>query len=130
METITSFALDLQRDDQLMSWDIQSGYQHFYLHPVMRDMFMFRYNSRYYRCIALPFGWGRSVLWFTKLLRPLVQYLREKCAYRVLPYIDDFLLAPSPGSRRSIARECRRARDPRDALFGRLGLTHHPTKGC
>ena len=84
METITAFAVDLQRDDQLMSWDIQSGYRHFYLHPAMRDMFMFRYDSRYYRCIALPFGWGRFVLWFTQLQRPLVQYVKEKCAYRVV----------------------------------------------
>ena len=47
--------------------------------------------------MARPFGWVRSVLWFAKLLRPVVRYLREKYHYRVLPYIDDFLLSPSPG---------------------------------
>lgn len=47
-----------------------------YLHPDVRDFFLFRYNGRFYRCVALLFGWGRSVLWFTKLLRPLVQFIR------------------------------------------------------
>lgn len=78
MEKMTAFALELQRGAVLMSWDVQSGYRHFYLHPEMRDLFLFRYDGRYYRCLALPFGGGRSVLWFAKLLRPLVAHLREK----------------------------------------------------
>lgn len=36
----------------------------------MRDCFLFRHDGKYYDCQALPFGWGRSALYFTKLLRP------------------------------------------------------------
>lgn len=43
METISSFAADLQRGDMLMSWDVRSGYRHFFLHPDICDFFVFRY---------------------------------------------------------------------------------------
>jgi hypothetical protein len=42
METLPCFGLSLQRGDHLMSLDIKSGYRHFYLHPCMRDYFLFR----------------------------------------------------------------------------------------
>jgi hypothetical protein len=37
METLPVFVPDLVRNDVLMSWDVKSGYRHFYLHPRMRD---------------------------------------------------------------------------------------------
>ena len=95
MKTLQSFSTQLQGGYTLMSWDIKSGYRHFYLHPRMREFFIFRYDGLFYRCIALPFRRGQSVIWFTKLLRPLVQHLREVLGYRVLPYTDDFACAPS-----------------------------------
>jgi hypothetical protein len=61
MENLPCFALNLAKNDHLMSWDVKSGYRHFYLHPKMRDYFLFQYGDRSYRCIALPFGWERSV---------------------------------------------------------------------
>jgi hypothetical protein len=130
METVPGFGLALLRNDHLMSWDIKSGYRHFYLHPLMRDFFLFRYAGRFYRCIALPFGWGRSVLWFTKLLRPLVKHIREGLGYRLLPWIDDFLCAPSSGSRPATGRDCRKARNRLTVLFRALGIARHPDKGC
>lgn len=48
--------------------------------------------------IAIPFGWGRSVLCFTNLMRLIVKYLRKRCGFRMLPYIEDLLVAAStPG---------------------------------
>ena len=41
MDTVTAFAMDLQKGDMMMSWDVKSGYRHFYLHPSMREMFVF-----------------------------------------------------------------------------------------
>lgn len=60
MQTLPSFALELEQDDFLFSFDVQAGYRPFYLHPDMRNYFLFHYDGRFYRCIALPFGWGRS----------------------------------------------------------------------
>jgi hypothetical protein len=65
MEMLPGFAPGLVRNDVLTSWNVKSGYRHFYLHQRMRDYFLFHYGGRFYRFVALPFGWGRSVLWFT-----------------------------------------------------------------
>ena len=62
MESILEFAMNIQEGDHMLSMDIESGYRHFRLHPAMRDWFIFRYEDRYYQCVALPFGWGRSPL--------------------------------------------------------------------
>lgn len=129
METIQSFAVEMQERDMLMSFDVKGGYRHFYLHPDMRDFFVFRYGGRCYRCVALPFGWGRSGWWFVKLLRPFVRHVREKLGYRVLPYVDDFLIAPSPPGRVAGEEDCERARKELGRLMRRLGLWRHPEKG-
>jgi hypothetical protein len=46
METLPGFALNLVKNDHLMSWDVKSGYRHFYLHPEMHDYFLFHYGGR------------------------------------------------------------------------------------
>jgi hypothetical protein len=55
METLPGFALNMVKNDHLMSWDVKSGYRHFYLHPKMREFFLFHYVGRFYRCVALVF---------------------------------------------------------------------------
>lgn len=41
METLESFALDLQENNVMMSWDVKGGCRHMHLHPDMRDIFDF-----------------------------------------------------------------------------------------
>jgi hypothetical protein len=60
IETLPQYAMDLEKGDHMASFDIKSSYRHFRLAPRMRDWFCFRYDGRFLRCIALPFGWGRS----------------------------------------------------------------------
>jgi hypothetical protein len=129
METLPAYALELQKSDHMVSFDIQSGYRHFRLAPSMRDMFLFRYAGRFYQCVALPFGWGRSPMWFTRLLRPVVQHLRTNEHYRVLAYLDDFLVAPSPAGKVAGSSACRAATGRIDKLLEHLGLVRHPSKG-
>lgn len=95
METLPEYALELEHGDHMVSFDIKAGYRHFRLAPKMRNWFLFRYEDKYYRCVALPFGWGRSPMWFTQLMVPLVCQLRTGLGYRVLPYLDDFLVCPA-----------------------------------
>jgi hypothetical protein len=73
---------------------------------------------------------GPTVLWFTKLMRPFVKYVKNEMGYRLLPWIDDFLCAATDGHRPAIGRNCRRARIRLDKIFGKLVLTRHPGKGC
>lgn len=105
-----------------------SGYRNFYLHPYMRDCFLFRYNGKYYLCIAFPFGWGRSVLWFTRMMGPVVRHIRENLAYRMLRYIDECLLAPAPPGRTAGPVDCPRVCRCLTHLFERSGIVRNSHK--
>jgi hypothetical protein len=95
----------------------------------LRDLFAFHYDGKYYRCVALPFSWGRSTLWFAQIMAPMVKHLRVKCGFRVLSYLDDFLVCPSKPSSAATASDCRRATRTIDALLTSLGMMRHPSKG-
>jgi hypothetical protein len=112
----------------MISFDIQAGYRHFSISPAMRDWFVFHYQ-RFYRCVALPFGWGRSPLWFTQLMVPIVRYLPTKLGYRVLAYLDDLFICPAPAGQMSTKRDCLRASRTIEKLLKGLELTRHPSKG-
>jgi hypothetical protein len=92
----------------------------------MRDWFSFKYDGSFYRCIALPFEWGRSPMWFTLLMVPMVRMLREQ--YRVLAYLEDFLICPVKAGRVASMRDYRKATQVIDKLLSSLGLTRHPTE--
>jgi hypothetical protein len=49
--------------------------------------------------------------------------------YRVLAYLDDFLICPVKAWRVASMRDCRKATQVIDKLLSSLGLTRHPTKG-
>ena len=107
METLSEFAMSVQPEDHMLSFDIEKRFRHLRLHPAMRDWFIFRYDGKYYQCVALPFGWGRSPLWFTRLMAPFVAEMRSY-GYRVLPYMDDFPLIPTPYGVKSGPADCRK----------------------
>jgi hypothetical protein len=119
METLPEFALELEREERMLSFDIQAGYRHFRLALQMRDWFVFAYDGKFYRCIALPFGWRRSPMWFTHLMVPLITKLRQ--SYRVLAYLDDFLICPAKAGRIESVRDCRRATQTVDKLLSSIG---------
>ena len=124
METLESFAVDLAQGDHMFSFDIAKGYHHFRLHPDIRNWFIYRINGRYFRCIALPFGWKLSPAYFIKFMRPMVQYIRQHLHLRIHPYMDDFLIAV-----RSRAK-LKKAREKVAALLRHCGLQRKVGKGC
>lgn len=101
----------------------------FFLHPSMRGYFLFKYAGRFFLCIFLPFGWGRSPIWFTKMMRNFVRYLRNNWCYRTFPYIDNFLVAPSRPGRASDEQDVNRELIRIELLMQRLGLVRKVGKG-
>lgn len=118
------FCISLRKGDRMLSFDVRVGYRHFCLHKDMRNYFIFKYDGRYFRFKALPFGWGRSAYWFFNVLKPFVQYRKEHVGARVLPYIDDFLLLPSVGRVSTEGDSVKASREIRE-----LGLEMHEEKG-
>jgi hypothetical protein len=49
IETLSEYVLELEREEQMVSFDIKAGYRHFRLAPQMRDWFLFRYDGHFYR---------------------------------------------------------------------------------
>jgi hypothetical protein len=127
IETMPEYALELERGEKMVSFDIQAGYRHFRLAPQIRDWFLFGNDGRFYRCIALPFGWGLSSMWFTQLMVPMVR--KHSQQYGVLAYLVDFLICPVKVRRVASKRDCRKATQVIDKLLSSLGLTRHPAKG-
>ena len=127
MEKPAEFAAQIQEGERFISFDVKSGYHHFFLHASIRNYFLFHFRGRYFRCIALPFAWCRAAFWFVNLMKPFVGRVR-RWGYRVLEYIDDFLVAPSVG-RPATTDDCVEASDKIDALMRVLGIRRHPTKG-
>jgi hypothetical protein len=119
METLPEYALELERGEKMVSCDIKAGYRYFRLSPQMRYWFLFRYDGRFYKCIALSFGWGRSPMWFTQQMVPMVKKLRQQ--YRVLAYLYDFLICPVKAGRVVSMRDFWKATQDIDKLFSSLG---------
>lgn len=126
--TLEAFAPMLQQGDTMIAFDLQGGYHHLRLHPKMRSLFVVRFGDRYFRYIALPFGWRHSGYWFVRILTRFWTHLRVKLKWRVLDYIDDALVCPS-SRRPSTSKDCRRATRTLLRLATRYGLRIHPTKG-
>ena len=128
MESLSEFAMEMQKGDHLISMDKDKGCRQCWLHPSMRDLFVFRNAGKYYQCVALPFGWARSPLWFTMLMAIFVGELR-RLGYRTLAYLDDFLLASSSPGVVSTNAHCAAAAARVENLMKSLGLIRHPSKG-
>jgi hypothetical protein len=113
--------------------DLRSGYNHFRLHPAMRDYFVVSLKLtagtlRYILCLVLPFGWSRGGYWFWRLVSRFWRTFKSRFGYRVLSYVDDYLICPSTG-RASIKMDFLRASARLDKLLLRYGLTRHPKNG-
>ena len=126
MESLSEFAIEMQKGDQFIYMDIQKGYRHFRLHPPMRDWFVFRYAGKYYQYVALPFDCGRSLLWFTMLMAILVGQVRRLGCLTVA-YLDDFLILPSSPGVVSTKAHCAAAAARDDKFMKSLGLKTHPS---
>jgi hypothetical protein len=88
MGTLPEYALELESGEKKVSFDIQAGYRHFLPALQMRYWFLFRYDGRFHKCIALPVGWGRSPMWLSQRMVPMIRYLKQQ--YRVLAYLNVF----------------------------------------
>jgi Reverse transcriptase (RNA-dependent DNA polymerase) len=132
-ETLEVFSVSIRRHDAILSMDLRSGYTQFRLLPAMRYYFVVSVKLmdgtvRYFRYLVLPCGWSRSGYCFSRLVSRFLTTIKSRCGYRVLSYVDDYLICPSTG-RASTKMDCLRASDRLDKLLLRYGLTRHLKKG-
>ena len=88
LRTVTSL---LRKDSYLCRLDLKDAYLLVSIHRDFRKFLRFRHNKRLFEFKALPFGLSTSPFIFTKIMKPVVAYLR-KIGVIVVIYLDDFLI--------------------------------------
>lgn len=107
MEALKELKQMLLPGDFMTSLDLKDGYFHIPVSSTSQPLLQFRWKGNYYRFSALPFGLSSAPLVFTKMLRPVIRYLRAR-GIRLMAYLDDIIiLARSREESLRITREVR-----------------------
>jgi hypothetical protein len=101
-ETLESFSVSMRRHDTMLSMDLCSGCNPFRLHRAMTEYLvdsvkLMDGTVRYFRYLVLLFDWYRSGYWFTRLVSRFWTTIKARFGYRVLSYVDDYIIRPSTG---------------------------------
>ena len=89
-------ALIFEREEYMFKFDLKSGYHHVDVHPEHQQYLGFSWDtsgiSQYFVFAVLPFGLSTACYVFTKLMRPMVRYWRDK-GLKAIVYLDDGIIA-------------------------------------
>ena len=91
MEGLVQLQDMLLSHDWMTKVDLKEAYYSVPIHPNSQDLLRIWWNNKPYKFVCIPFGLSSAPRTFTKLLKPLVAYLREKGTCLII-YIDDILL--------------------------------------
>ena len=96
METQASVRAAIRSKEWPVFTDIRDAYLHVPMHRAVNKYLRFRVNKKTYQSICLSFGLATSPREFTKLLRPVVAWLRQR-GVKLHIYLGDWLIcAESP----------------------------------
>ena len=115
METVQSVLQSLRSGDWLISLDLQDTYLQVPVHPQSLRFLRFCLGSQVYQFRVLCFGLSSAPLVFTRVMAP-VSSTMHRSGYRILRYLDDWLVLGSSLS------EITRARDFLLLLCADLGI--------
>ena len=91
MEDLSHLPSVLRRGDFMCKMDLKDAYQTIPIAKKSRIYLRFLWRGRLYQFTCLPFGLRSSPRIFTKVLKPLLVYLRA-LGVRLLVYLDDILI--------------------------------------
>ncbi|CAG7823939.1 unnamed protein product, partial [Allacma fusca] len=74
--------------------DLEDAYYSVTIHSEDRKFLQFRWQGKLYQYCSLPVGLATAPFVFTKLLKPVVAFLRAQ-GLRLIRYLDDMLLMSS-----------------------------------
>ena len=93
-EDIRNVEKVVEQKDFFTSIDLKDGFYHIPINCDNREYLSFQFEGKYFSYVVLPFGFSLSPYFFTKVLRPVVKYLRSQ-GVRLSLYVDDFLICAS-----------------------------------
>ena len=84
----------IEPEDFMITTDIKNGFHHIGVSLEDQSYLGFQFEGHYYVWCVTPFGASFSPYFFSKTLRPVVQFLRQNDVKTVC-YVDDFIAADS-----------------------------------
>lgn len=94
METLSNVCRMLRPGDWMTSLDLSDAFLHVAIHPTSRKYLRFRWGHKSYQFRTLPFGLSLSPWVFTKIVRPVLTWARQR-GIRISAYLDDIIIAAS-----------------------------------
>jgi hypothetical protein len=91
MEGISVMNVMVRKGDFFTKIDLQDAYLTIPIHPEHRKYLQFVWEGALFQFSFLCFGLSSAPWSFTKILKPLVAFLRRK-GIRIIVYLDDFLI--------------------------------------
>lgn len=76
---------------EMATLDIEDAYLSVPIHPTHKKFLRFQWRGVTYEFSTLPFGLSTAPFIFTKIIRPVISFLREE-GFESIVYLDDFLL--------------------------------------
>ena len=93
-ENIDSVLDLVEPGNQFISADLKNGFHHVFVRGEYRKYLGIYWRGAYYQWRVLPFGLSFSPYFFCKILKPVIQYLREQ-GLKVVIFVDAILLIGS-----------------------------------
>lgn len=81
----------LEPNNFMARLDLKDAYFLIPIHKEHQKFLTFSFNDQLYKFKALPFGLSSAPLIFTKLIKPILNFLRSR-GVKAIAYLDDFLI--------------------------------------
>ncbi|KAG1367158.1 hypothetical protein G6F61_013149 [Rhizopus arrhizus] len=88
METIQQVSLMVQPGGYMTSIDLSDAFLHLPVHPEHRPYLRFHWKGSVYQFKTTPFGLSIVPYWFTKIIKPILEWARQQ-GIRLSAYLDD-----------------------------------------
>lgn len=96
-EDIDDVIKTVQPSDHLVTLDIKNGFFHIPVKQEDTNYLCFKWKDQYYKWLVLPFGCNYSPYFFVKVVRSVIEHLRNNNV-RIVGYVDDFLICDHPAT--------------------------------
>jgi len=113
----------LSKNDYLSKIDLKNAFHLVPVDDASRKYLRFIWKNKLYQYTCLPFGLCTAPRVFTKVIKPIIGYLREK-GYKSVAYLDDFLLLGKTSA------SCKQNFVFTKNLFEKLGFIVNLDKSC
>ena len=121
METLETIMLDMKKGDYFVSFDLKSAYLTIPVAKKFRKYLRFYYGNKLMQYNSMCFGLSPAPYYFTKIIKTILQNLRQS-GIRIYGYLDDFLILGKS------KEECLSALKKAICLFQNLGFIINETK--